>query len=411
MGRVILLLAFTATTLASWLSIHLARVLALRYGMLDVPNARSSHVYPVPLGGGLAMVLVGIATVGIVALIHPDAMHPHELIFIAGALVISGVSLVDDVGHVPSAIRLAGQGAAAGIVIVGYGYWHAIDLPLLGAIALGGFGIVLTGLWVVGLTNAFNFMDGLDGLAAGQAVAASFGWTILGWQETWPLLEAAGLLLAAISLGFLLHNWHPAKIFMGDVGSTFLGYSFAVLDIVAARYDVRLASAGVVLMWPVIFDTGFTVLNRLRRRENIFAGHREFLFHRLVATGWTHDEAATLYFTFPILGAVLALTWDRGTPPLRLGTGLALAGLCLSLWLLVRQQERKVGRASVSILAAGVPRAWDGAERRSGLDRRGGGRDSQWTQPTDRRTGCGRRVTDRASTVSGQLEPSGILLN
>jgi UDP-N-acetylmuramyl pentapeptide phosphotransferase/UDP-N-acetylglucosamine-1-phosphate transferase len=445
----VLFLVFAGVTVVSWLSIYAARSLAVRYNVFDIPNERSSHARPTPLGGGGAIVLVTVAAFGLFAAIHPVTTRAHALIFIAGALLIAAVSLVDDLGHVPYPIRLAVQGLAAAVFILGYAYWHAVDVPLLGTIALGGFGIVLTLVWMVGLTNAFNFMDGVDGMAAGQAVVAGLGWAMLGWLKGWSLLELTGLLLAATSLGFLLHNWHPARIFMGDVGSTFLGYCFAALAVIAARYDARLALAGVLLVWPTIFDTGFTALNRLRRHENIFAGHREFLFHRLVATGWTHAQAATLYLTFPMLGALLAFTWDRGTPLLHAGMGLVVGALCLALWLFVRRRERIAStalgvldmlvdgrplalvdapvplslrgappavshaangrhlRPSPPIGAAPTASGWDGVERRSGRDRRRGiGRRRLAAATPDRRSGWGRRATDRPPSASATTEPS-----
>jgi UDP-N-acetylmuramyl pentapeptide phosphotransferase/UDP-N-acetylglucosamine-1-phosphate transferase len=196
-------------------------------------------------------------------------------------------------------------------------------------------------LWIVGLTNAYNFIDGIDGMVGGQAVAAGAGWIMLGLLTNHPLLVGLGGLLAASSLGFLIHNWQPARIFMGDAGSTFLGYSFATITIIAAQMDPKLALAGVFLVWPCIFDTGFTVIRRLQQRRNIFAGHRTFLFHRLVGAGWSHAGASTLYLTLPVVGALLAFTWDKGTRSLHEVVVLATVAACYALWFLVRHEERR----------------------------------------------------------------------
>jgi len=126
-----------------------------------------------------------------------------------------------------------------------------------------------------------------------------------------------------------------------------------VLPIVAARLDPRLALAGVLLVWPAIFDSAFTTLCRLRRRQNIFVGHREFLFHRLVTAGWSHAQAASLYMTLPVLGAALAFTWDQGTRPLHIGVVVVLSAASACLWLLVRHQETK---ASVQDVIDQAPR-------------------------------------------------------
>jgi UDP-N-acetylmuramyl pentapeptide phosphotransferase/UDP-N-acetylglucosamine-1-phosphate transferase len=208
-------------------------------------------------------------------------------------------------------------------------------------VPLGTAGAVISIFWIVSLVNAYNFVDGLDGMAGGQAAAAGLGWVALGFSTGHFAIEAMGALLAASSIGFLAHNWQPARIFMGDVGSTFLGFCFAILAIIAAHYDPRLALAGVLLVWPALFDTGFTIVNRLRRGENVFTGHKEFLFHRLVAAGWSHGAASALYFVLPLLGAGLAFTWQYGSRPLHAATLISLVALCAGLWTLVRGQERR----------------------------------------------------------------------
>jgi UDP-GlcNAc:undecaprenyl-phosphate/decaprenyl-phosphate GlcNAc-1-phosphate transferase len=342
------LLAISAcAALASWLAVLLIRRLAVRWGMMDVPNERSSHSRAMPLGGGLAIVGVNVAAWFFVGFVLRLMTWQHALVFIIGGLLVAGVSLLDDLGHVSYRIRLVVHSLVALLLVLGYTYWDTVNVPLLGTLVLGIPGAILTIVWIVGLTNAYNFMDGLDGMLGGQAVAAGLGWVALGWIENQPLLMALGALLAASSLGFLVHNWHPARIFMGDVGSTFLGYSFAVVPVIAARSDPKLALAGVLLVWPAIFDSSFTVLRRLRLHQNIFAGHRTFLFHRLVAAGWSQSSAALLYTALPVLGAVLACTWAKSNRPIHSAMALVLVSSCSGLWLLVRQQEhRRASRLS-----------------------------------------------------------------
>ena len=182
-------------------------------------------------------------------------------------------------------------------------------------------------------------MDGLDGMAAGQIMAAAAGWMILGVATGHDVLAVLGAALAASSLGFLFHNWHPASIFMGDVGATFLGYAMAALTVTGAGMEPRLALAGFLLVWPAVFDSAFTVLGRTLRRENIFTGHRNFLFHRLVRAGWGHGRVASLYVGLSLSGAVLAFTWDRGPQTASTMAVLSVLALGFGLWLVVRQQE------------------------------------------------------------------------
>lgn len=335
---------FFGTIVLSYLAVGLFRVVARRWNILDVPNERSSHFLPIPLCGGVVLVAINVVAWLAAGSGRGYLSSPHAVVLGSGALLVAGVSLVDDLGHVPYGIRLGVQTGAALLVVVGYGFWHTLNLPVLGAVALGPLGPLLTILWIVGLTNAYNFMDGIDGMAAGQASVAGLGWLVLGWITGVPVLAVVGGLLGASSLGLLAHNWQPAKIFMGDVGATFLGYSFAILPVIGAQHDPRLALTGVLLVWPAIFDSLFTVLRRLRTRENIFAGHRTFLFHRLVRAGWSHAAVSSLYLIFPMLGAFLAFGWERGNRPEHIAAGLAAGLLCLTLWLLVRHEERRMER-------------------------------------------------------------------
>jgi UDP-N-acetylmuramyl pentapeptide phosphotransferase/UDP-N-acetylglucosamine-1-phosphate transferase len=267
---------------------------------------------------------------------------------VSGAALIAVVSWLDDLRSLPNWVRFAAHSLGAVFAILGFGYWGSMDLPLLGAVPLGWLGLIITFLWIVGLTNAYNFMDGIDGIAAGQAIVAGLGWTILGWSDNQPLVVALGLLLAASSLGFLRHNWSPARIFMGDVGSAFLGYTFAVLPVVMAQYDPRFALAGVLLVWPFVFDTVFTILRRLYNRENVFTAHRSHLYQRLVATGFSHKVVASLYIGLAIIGLVcsvaLVMEW-RWADYL---TVIIIIVAPLILWLGTRWRECSVSKTANS---------------------------------------------------------------
>ena len=345
------LLASCGVVLLSWCAVWLTRELAVRWNIMDTPNQRSSHVLPVPLCGGIALVVINLAVWVIFAFSHDGVTLRHAIIIIVGATLIAGVGLIDDLGHVPFGYRLLAQGTAALIFIVGYGAFQDVTLPVLGTLSLGMIGIVLSVVWIVGLTNAYNFMDGIDGMVGGQTVAAGLGWVALGAITHHVLLAGLGAVLASSSIGFLAHNWHPARIFMGDVGATFLGYTLAAVTIVAAHSDPKLALAGALLVWPSIFDTGFTVFRRLQRGDNIFVGHRSFLFHRLINVGWSHAAASSIYVPLPILGALLAATWEKGSRPFHAAVVLSIISACYALWALVRQQETRRTTVSVAALA------------------------------------------------------------
>jgi UDP-N-acetylmuramyl pentapeptide phosphotransferase/UDP-N-acetylglucosamine-1-phosphate transferase len=304
---------FFVTVFVSYWGTGFIRTYTLQRNILDIPNPRSSHSQAIPRGGGLAVFLVTLAGLPVCTLlIAPGLSWPKLLIYSGAATLIAVIGWLDDLRSLSNRLRFASHSAAALLCIFGLEYWHTITVPWLGEISLGWLGIPLTLLWLVGLTNAYNFMDGIDGLAGTQAVIAGLGWGLLGWLSGQPWGYAPGLLIAGASLGFLGHNWPPARIFMGDVGSTFLGYTFAVLAVVGATGDPRLAFAGILLVWPFIFDTTFTLIRRLRRGENIFTAHRSHLYQRLIITGCSHRFVTLLYGAMAIAGVTLAWLWYRG---------------------------------------------------------------------------------------------------
>ncbi len=337
-------IAFTA----SYLLVFSIRGWALRSNLLDIPNERSLHTQPVPRGGGLAIVVISLIGLIIIWILRPTWPWSVLFVYVSGAALIAVVSWLDDLRSLPNRVRFAVHSLSAALVILGIGYWSKVNLPLLGSINLGWLGLAITFLWIVGLTNAYNFMDGIDGIVGGQAVVAGLGWIVLGWLGNQPLVAVLGLLLASTSLGFLGHNWSPAHIFMGDVGSAFLGYTFAVLPVVMAQYDPRFAFAGVLLVWPFVFDTAFTFLRRLLNRENVFTAHRSHLYQRLVITGISHKTVASLYIGLAIIGLVcsvaLVMEW-RWADYL---TAIVIIIVPLFLWQGTRWKERSISKTANS---------------------------------------------------------------
>lgn len=332
-----------------------AGVAALRHWanhkqLLDVPNERSSHTVPTPSGGGVAIVAVTIA--GWLIYGYIASQLKFLLLFSIGATLISVVSWIDDLKPLPAALRFAVHALGAGLAIIGLGYFEAINLPLFHEVRLSWIGLPLTLLWIIGMTNAFNFMDGIDGIAGLQAFIAGLGWLLLGWFGSQTLVLMIGLILAATSLGFLFHNWHPAKIFMGDVSSAFFGYTFAVLPLLAVHLapgQTKLLSCGVLLLLPFIFDTMFTFVRRALRRENVFAAHRSHLYQRLVITGFSHSRVTLLYGFLAMVGMFLSLAWFNTWTSYRVYL-ILLPLMCFGLWLFVIIEERKAARITKSNL-------------------------------------------------------------
>ncbi|WP_094556821.1 glycosyltransferase family 4 protein [Synechococcus sp. 1G10] len=269
--------------LACWLLLLLLLPLLLR-GLLDQPNARSAHSAPTPRGGGVAFVLVAAAG----SLAGTAAPPPIPLLSLPLALV----GLLDDRFNLPGALRYGVQLATAGALLAA---WPARLLS-------GWVGWLLLAVMVVAITaviNFFNFMDGLDGLVAGCSVVL-FTVAALSLQAgwLWPLVGAL--------LGFLIWNWSPARVFMGDVGSTFLGAVFAGMVLQAPTAACGLALLLVAL--PLLADALICVLRRLMAGQPVFQAHRLHLYQRLQQAGWSHRRVCLAYVVATTLigAAVLA---------------------------------------------------------------------------------------------------------
>ncbi len=288
----------------------------------DVPNERSSHTQITPKGGGIAIVVAFLAGILLIHLLGDKTTiyAPYFLGFFAGSFVIAVFSFYDDLRPVSFKIRLGGHVLAilvamwAGIVI------DVTYLPFFGEVRWGWGAYPLTLLWILGLTNAYNFMDGLDGLATSAAVVAAFFLAIISYQQGSHFIYLASLVLAAASLGFLVFNWSPAKIFMGDIGSTFLGFAFATMAIIAARYDHSHTSLFVVplLFFHFIFDTLFTFFRRLLAGEHVFMAHRSHLYQLLNRLGYSHQEVVILYSVMAISQGLVAVWMTNNLGPDRI---------------------------------------------------------------------------------------------
>jgi len=329
------IILFIVLTFLSYLLVYLIRRYAERRQILDHPNERSSHSMPTPRGGGLAIVLV---VTGTAVWANEAADLSHVLVYLIGGIVIAILGWRDDVSSLSPRVRFAVQGLVAAVSIYGLGYFKVVTIPLFGELQLGVVGIVITFLWIIGLTNAYNFMDGIDGIAGGVALAGGLGWMLLASNMHNDFVFWIALAVAAGSLGFLGHNWHPAKIFMGDVASTFLGYTFAVLPLLSADQGGDALMLGTLLMWTFIMDAGVTFIRRALQREKLFAAHRTHLYQRLVIGGYSHAKISALYLTLTLLAGVLSYEWSWGS---RLAPPLIILGLPL-IWILLSRHAKSL---------------------------------------------------------------------
>lgn len=298
------ILIFAAIFALSYIGVALYRRWSVKQNFLKVPNERSSHDEPTPHGAGIVIVAMCLVAYVPISILLPGAFSWG---YIVGATMIAVVSFLDDIRPISFKIRLLVHAAAAVFLIVDLETWHGITM--LGGLKLGWWGYPITFLWIVWMVNSFNFMDGIDGIAGLQAVIAGIGWAILGVMLGMPVLYLFAGVLAAASLGFLVHNINPAHIFMGDVGSAFIGFTFAALPLMARenvlKYPDLLPIAAVLFLWFFIFDSLSTILRRLVRGEKIWTAHREHLFQRLVSAGFSHRSVTALY---GILASILSIS-------------------------------------------------------------------------------------------------------
>jgi UDP-N-acetylmuramyl pentapeptide phosphotransferase/UDP-N-acetylglucosamine-1-phosphate transferase len=311
------------------------RALAQSFGTMDVPNERSSHTVPTPRGGGVAFVLLTAAAGGWVALELESGLFAA---YVLCALAVAGISLIDDFRSIPAGVRLLVHILAAIVFAVSVTSQEAMPFHL--PVAAAGAVIVI---WIVSLTNIFNFMDGIDGIAGCQATItfAAMG-TAAALDGDIPL--AAVCLVAASSiLGFLMLNWPPARIFMGDVGSAFLGFSCGCLSVI--RGNPELALVAVFATWPFIFDASLTLGRRALRRENILRSHRSHLYQRLAIAGYSHRRITTIYATVATATATAALLAVRDIVPLAVPLVVALAAASGLVILVVRAEAHRGGDA------------------------------------------------------------------
>ena len=269
-------------------STPLVRFAALHLGILDQPSARKIHRSPVPLMGGAAIYFAFIAALAI----WSERSYVNEVVGIfVGATLVSLVGAIDDSRGLGSYLKLLLQTAAACILIL-----SGVQVRLLG----GAPDILLTLLWVVGITNALNLLDNMDGLSAGIATIASAYFTLLAAMSDQYLVGALAAALFGACVGFLVYNWNPARVFMGDTGSLFLGFLLAAVGI-KLRFPAN--SASITWMIPIlvlalpVFDTVLVFFSRLRRGNNpLTTPGKDHVSHRLARLTGSQREAVLLCY-------------------------------------------------------------------------------------------------------------------
>ena len=314
-----------------WFSIRFAH----RMGVVDVPNERSSHTVPMPRMGGVPMVAAAALVFGgWLFLVAGGAVAQRGLSYtFLFALAMFGLGFYDDLRNLSPLVRFLVQIASASLML-GFLTPHLPDVPLAKWVLPGWAWVVPGAFWAVWMLNLYNFMDGIDGLAGGEAaVASSFFFLVFAWygQSGWAV---ANLVVAAASMGFLVYNWPPAKIFMGDGGSAFLGAFYGMQSVVAA---LSTSVPFLVLVLPFanfIVDTTFTLFRRLLRREKWYQAHRSHFYQRMTDLGMTHRKVTSIELLVVVASCVAAAACIPAGPAVRIALMVSVvAGIaCGGLW-------------------------------------------------------------------------------
>lgn len=285
---------------------------ARRTGALDAPDARKVHVRPIPRIGGIgiyAAFMVSVLVQMSISDLSPELMTSLWGL-LAGGTIIVAIGIIDDYRDLPAKVKLLGQILAACVLVIGFDVRiDVITDPLGDFIYLEYFAIPATIFWVVGLTNTVNLIDGLDGLAAGVSSIAAVTIFLVAMEEGIPFVAMITAALAGAAIGFLYYNFNPARIFMGDTGSMFLGFMLAGISVIGAVKS----AATIALIVPIlalglpILDTTFAIVRRARNHRPIFKPDKGHLHHRLLARGFTQKQAVLLMYVVSALFGLCAL--------------------------------------------------------------------------------------------------------
>ncbi|AKP45815.1 MULTISPECIES: glycosyltransferase family 4 protein [Bacillus] len=303
-------LTFVLCFIASLLLTPLAKKLAIAIGAVDKPNYRKVHQKIMPRMGGLAIFLSFL--IGLLVLRPQD---PYNWPIIIGSFIIVLTGLLDDKFELSPKLKLAGQLLAA-IVVVVIGGVHVefINLPFGGQLEFGLLSVPLTILWIVGVTNAINLIDGLDGLAAGVSSIALITISFMAFLKGDAYVMSIALILLGSTLGFLIYNFHPAKIFMGDTGALFLGYMMSVVSLLGFKNVTVLSFViPVIILGVPISDTFFAIIRRFIHKKPLSAPDKSHLHHCLLRMGYTHKQTVLIIYAISAMFGLAAIIFSMAT--------------------------------------------------------------------------------------------------
>lgn len=305
-----LLIAFLIALLSTLLLTYPVKKLAVKLGVVDFPNYRKIHKKITPRLGGLAIFLGAL-----LGALYLQPHHEHLLEIFLGAVVIIITGALDDRFGIRPVVKLAGQLIAASFLISSGLIIEKITLPFVGMIDLGFISVLVTFLWVVGITNAINLIDGLDGLATGVTTIALSSLFVMAIIDAQIMVAYLCIVLIGANLGFLYHNFYPAKIYMGDTGSNFLGYMIAAISMLGLFKNIALFSfiIPVIVLAVPIFDTFFAIVRRAYHKTGIMKPDNKHIHYQLIRAGYSHPQSVLIVYAFSALFGIMAILFSKAT--------------------------------------------------------------------------------------------------
>lgn len=305
------LLPFGFAFFSVLITIPILRRVAFKYSFVDIPNKRKVHQQPIPLIGGVAIFIGYIVNL----LLWLDSSRIQLAVIISGSLII-GVGLIDDFyksrGRELAALPKAIAQFICGLILFAFG------IKIQGITAIfddgmvffsPGLSLLITLIWIIGLMNMLNFLDGLDGLAGGISIISSMTLFFISYAKGQETTAVMSVILMGTSLGFLKYNFYPAKIFMGDSGSLFLGMMLAIISIEGAIKSATLFSIFMVILalGVPIFDTILVMLKRWLNHKPLYMADQSHAHHRLLKRGYSQRQAVTFIYLISLLFSVLSI--------------------------------------------------------------------------------------------------------
>jgi len=331
-----------------FIAFYITRYMLYSKKVIDHPNDRSSHSVSIPKSGGISIVITFLFGMAIIYIFGEEQLvkRDYYISFVLCSILIAVISLYDDITNKSIKFKFASQVVAVLLVLFFGIVIDTISLPILGAVSLGWSAYIISFIWIFGLTNAYNFMDGLDGLMAGITAIVSLFFMVICYSQGSSFVYISCYSLLAGSLGFLLYNFPPAKIFMGDVGSAFIGFTLAVLAIIAARYDSSHTSFLVMplLLFNVLFDTTFTFFRRMLKGEKVTQAHRTHLYQLMNQLGFSHMEVTLSQYCMVFLQGLGALWMIQieGSERLYLYMPFILLQSSYCYWIITNAKQKKL---------------------------------------------------------------------